>query len=158
MFSMETVAHISIHEWYYVIKLIYMLIFWILNKKVKIMHPMMMAISNTETSNERMIILYEVLKNTMSTRLQVEETDVGNINIRGLLSEVKKLYLLSCVGGNILQSICMKFKLELGSTMKWWAIWLMERQWMSFTRARLWCSCLQHCWAPAWEVWTAWVT
>lgn len=65
------------------------------------MHPVMMANSNIETSNEWMIILYEVFKNTMSTKLQVAETNVGDINIRGLPSEVKTLYLLSCVGANV---------------------------------------------------------
>lgn len=48
-----------------------------------------------------MIILYEVFKNTTSTKLQAAETNVGDINIRGLPSEVKTLYLLSCVGANV---------------------------------------------------------
>lgn len=59
----------------------------------------MIANSNTQTGNEYMIILYKIFKNTMSTKLQAAKTDIGNINIRGLPSEVKKLYLLNCMGG-----------------------------------------------------------
>lgn len=35
----------------------------------------------------------------MSTKMQAAKTDIGNVNIRGLSREVKKLYLLSCVVG-----------------------------------------------------------